>query len=79
MPKPPKAALRRLCEHLEIEDYFLMACLEESVIEVYETKGRLEFANGTLLRLRRLQRLCLTFDVDVHVALMLSERRAEIL
>jgi hypothetical protein len=56
---------------MEIEDQFLLACLEESVVELYEVEGRLEFANATALRLRRLQRICLTFDVDVTVALLL--------
>lgn len=73
MPKPSEAAIRQLCVNLGIEDHFFMACLEESVIDVYETEGRLEFANGTVMRLRRLQRICLTFNVDVPVALMLSE------
>jgi hypothetical protein len=69
--KPSKAAISRLCENLGIEDQFFMVCLAESVIEIRETQGRLELTNGTVLRLRRLQRICLTFDVDVPVALML--------
>ena len=72
MAKLSKAAIRRLCEQLDLEDHFFLACLEESVIDVYAVEGRLEPANGTVLRLRRLQRLCLTFDVDVPVAVMLS-------
>ena len=76
MPKPSKTAIRQLCEQLEIEDHFLLACLEESIIEVDESEGRLEVAHGTVLRLRRLQRICLTFNVDLPVALMLSEFRA---
>ena len=73
-----QSAIRQLCEHLEIEDHFLAACLEESAIDIDETEGRLELANGTALRLRRLQRICLTFDVDVPVALMLLEIRADV-
>jgi hypothetical protein len=76
MPRPPEAAIRRLCEQLDIEDHFLISCLEESVIEVDEMEGRLELANGTVLRLRRLQRICMTFNVDLPVALMLSEIRS---
>ena len=75
MSKPSEAAIHQLCVQLDIEEHFFMACLEESVIEVSETEGRLELANGTVLRLRRLQRICLTFDVDVPVALMLMPRK----
>jgi len=74
---PTEIAIRRLCEQLEIEDRFFLACMEESVIDVYEAEGRLELANGTILRLRRVQRICLTFNVDVPVALMLSEIRMD--
>jgi hypothetical protein len=77
MPKPPEAALHQLCAQLQIEEHFFIACLEESVIEVHELDGRLELANGTILRLRRLQRICLTFDVDIPVALMLSKLKVE--
>lgn len=71
MLRPPDAAICQLCETLEVEVHFLRVCLEESVIDVYETEGRLELANGTALRLRRLQRICVTFNVDVPIALML--------
>ncbi len=74
MPKPSEAAIRQFCVELEIEDHFFMACLEESVIEVYETDGRLELGNASALRLRRLQRVCLTFNVDVPVALLMMRR-----
>ena len=73
---PSEAALRQLCENLGIEDHFVRVCLEESVIEVCEEEGRLDLANGTALILRRLQRICLTFNVDLPVALMLSQLRA---
>jgi hypothetical protein len=76
MRRLSEAAIRQLCEQLGIEGRFFMACLEESVIEVYETEGHLDLANGTILRLRRLQRICLTFEVDVPVAVMLSETRS---
>ena len=71
MPRRPEAAIHPLCENLEIEDHFFIACLEESVIDVDEVEGRLELANGPALRLRRLQRICLTFSVDVPVALLM--------
>ena len=71
MPRPSEAAIHQLCENLEIEDHFLLACLEESLVELQEIEGRLEFANATALRLRRLQRICLTFNVDVMVALLI--------
>ena len=73
MPRPSDVAIHHLCENLEIEDHFLLACMEESVIELHEIEGHLEFANGTALRLRRLQRICLTFNVDVTVALLLMQ------
>jgi hypothetical protein len=71
MPRPSDRAIHRLCEEMEIEDEFLLTCLEESVVELDEIDGRLEFANATALRLRRLQRVCLTFHVDVTVGLLL--------
>jgi len=71
MSKPSETAVHHLCEVLEIEDHFLWACLDESVIDVYETDGRLELTNGTALRLRRLQRICLTFNIDVPLARLL--------
>ena len=71
MSKLSDLAIHQLSEDMEIEDQFLLACLEESVVELYEIEGRLEFANATALRLRRLQRICLTFNVDVSVAVML--------
>lgn len=71
MAKLSKTAIRRLCEQLDLEDHFFLACLEESVVDVYKVEGRLELVNGTVLRLRRLQRICLTFGVDVPVARLL--------
>jgi len=66
-----EAALREPCAGLEIEPAFLAACLEESMVAVEDRQGRLELSQGTALRLRRLQRICLTFHVDVHVAVLL--------
>jgi len=71
MRKPSTALIHQLCAQLAVERQFIMVCLEESAIEIRRTKGRLTLANGTALRLRRLQRICLTFDVDVHAALLL--------
>src|ERR1039458_6364530 len=45
MPRPSEAAIRQLCEDLEIEDHFLIACLEESIVDVCETEGQLELTN----------------------------------
>jgi hypothetical protein len=73
MPRPSQAEIHALCESLDIDDDFFVACLEDSVIELYEVEGHLELANATALRLRRLQRICVTFSVDVSVALMLSK------
>jgi hypothetical protein len=75
MPKPSDKKIRHLCKTLAVETHFLKACLEASVVEIYETKGHVDLGNGTALRLRRLQRICLTFEVDLPVALILAEFR----
>jgi hypothetical protein len=72
MPKPSEKAIRHVSKKLNVETHFLKGCLEASVVEVYELKGRMDLAHGTALRLRRLQRICLTFNVDLPIALMLS-------
>jgi hypothetical protein len=77
MPKPSEKAIRHVCKNFAVETDFLRACLEASVIEIYETKNHIDLVNGTALRLRRLQRICLTFEVDLPVALILSEFRKE--
>jgi len=69
--KPSKKNLDQLSKRLNVETPFINACLEASIIEVYETKGRMDLGNGTALRLRRLQRICLTFEVDLHAAILI--------
>jgi hypothetical protein len=69
--KPPRKAIERLCVQLDVDPRFFVVCLEESIIEVTTIKGRLDLGNGTVLRLRRLQRICATFDMDPQMALLL--------
>ena len=79
MKKYPEALIVELCQRLEIGRGFFVQCLEESVIEIGEVKGGWDLSEGTALRLRRLQRLCDTFDVELPAAkliLDLSERIA---
>jgi hypothetical protein len=79
MKKYPEAVIVELCQHLEIERGFFVQCLEESEIEIHEVEGRWDLDGGTALRLRRLQRICDTFDVELPAAkliLDLSERIA---
>jgi len=68
-----ETAIQQLCERLQIETGFFIQCFQESVIEVEEIDGHLDLGNGTILRLRRLQRICHTFNVDLPVALLLSD------
>jgi hypothetical protein len=73
MDRPPEAVIDELCRLLEVNPVFLDQCLRESVIELRETEAGVELGNATLLRMRRLERLCHTFDVDLSVALLLTE------
>jgi len=66
-------ALRQLSRRLDIEALFLKECMQAAVVEIQEIDGTLDLAEGTTLRLRRLQRICHTFNVDLHVALLLAQ------
>ena len=68
----PKEKIQDLCARLEIEADFFMECLEESVIEVREADDHLDLGNGSVLRLRRLQRICHTLSVEPPVAVLLN-------
>ena len=69
----PEAEIQDLCRRLDIDPGFLRDCLAESVIEIQETDARLDLVNATTLRLRRLQRICHTLNVDLPVALLLND------
>ncbi len=69
--KHSDATIRKLCAQLDLDRDFVVQCLTESVAEVEEVNARLEFKDATLLRLRRVQRICLTFEVELSVALLL--------
>ena len=73
MNSPSDTALQQLCERLQIDPEFFVECLQESVVEMNETEGRLDLRNGTILRLRKLERICTTLDVDVSVALLVLQ------
>ncbi len=64
-------AVQKLCRELQIDSDFLVQCLHASVIEVHETEGHLVLGNGTVLLLRRLERICVTLNVDISGALLL--------
>jgi len=73
--------IRQLCATLQVDEEFVLHCLEESVIEVHEIDGHLHLANATALRLRQIERICAALDVSVPAALMihrLTERVAEL-
>lgn len=72
MSNAPDVLIRQLCESLHVDHGFFVECLQESVVEVHEVNGRLELANATVLRLRRLERICGALEVPVPAALMLS-------
>jgi len=75
------ASVKTLCQCLEVDSDFLMACLEASAIDIREEENHLRLDNGSILRLRRLERLCHTFQVDVPMAvriLALTQRVVEL-
>jgi hypothetical protein len=81
MPAYPEMVLIRLSESLRVDRGFLTQCIEASVLEIQETDGAWGVSNGSVLRLRRLERLCHVFNVDVPVAkhiLDLTDRLAEL-
>jgi len=81
MPAYPENVIVILSERFHIERGFLAQCIAESVIEIHEVEGEWDLSNGTALRLRRLERLCQTLDVDVPAAkqiLDLTERIADL-
>ena len=78
MSRYPKEALVTLCQRLQIETEFFEACIEESVIELHESDGQLVVGNGTTLQLRKLERLCQTFHIDVPTAILLRDLRQRV-
>ncbi len=73
MTGPPKQEIALLCQSLGVESSFLTQCLQESIVEIEEIDDQIDLGNGTVLQLRRLQRICETFNVDLSVALLLLE------
>jgi hypothetical protein len=75
MAKHDPKRVEKLSQRMSIEPQFLHACIEASIIEIRENSGDLDFENGTAIELRRLERVCLTFAVDIHVALLITHAR----
>jgi hypothetical protein len=73
MIRHSEKTLDQLAKRFEVDTDFLMECLHESVIEVRGSRADLDLGNGTALRLRRLERICHTLNVEVPVAALLVE------
>jgi len=73
MVKYPQAVVSEFCQRFQIDSVFFVQCLEESIIEIREIDGRLDLSNGTALRLRQLERICSTMNVDLPVASLLLD------
>jgi len=65
--------LEDLCQRLQIEAEFLTVCVEESVIEIEEIGDQLDLGSGSILHLRRLERICHTLNVEPPVAILLNQ------
>lgn len=81
MPVYPDAIVVRLSQSLHVDRGFIIECIEERVIEIREEKGEWSVVEGGTLQLRRLQRVCHTFNVNVPVAkhiLDLTDRLAQL-
>jgi hypothetical protein len=75
MLKLRQKEIERLSEQLAVDPQCLTVCLEESLVEITEKNGQFDLQNGTILRLRHLQRICYTFEVGPQVALLLAGYR----
>jgi hypothetical protein len=75
MAQRSKAEILHLSERLNVEVSFLTECVEASVVEIEAVDGVVDLGHGTVLHLRRLQRICHTFEIDFHVALLLYKGR----
>ena len=71
MPNVPDAVIQQLCERLQVNSDFLVQCIQESVIEIHEIDGHWELSNGTVLRLRQVERICSTLNIGLSGALVL--------
>jgi hypothetical protein len=66
-------AIRALSKKLRVDQGLFIECVEASVVEIRETDGQLNLSNASALRLRRLERVCQTFDLEVDVAVMILD------
>ena len=61
------ARLEELAANFELELSFLQLCVQEGAVRVEElTQEPPALSAAALARLRRLERLCLSLDVDVY-------------
>jgi len=70
-----------LARKLDITVEFLSDCVEYSAVRLVEIEDRVDLQEDSMLRLRRLQRVCNTFDVDACIGSMLldmADRIAEL-
>lgn len=63
-----------LSERLHMSEDFLTHCVEYSLVQMEGRGKNVDLLPGTALRLRRLQRLVETFDIDVSIAALLLDR-----
>jgi hypothetical protein len=68
------ASLEELAADLEIEISFLRLCVQEGAVRVEElTQEPPALSAAALARLRRLERLCLSLDVDVFAGAIIVD------
>ncbi len=70
--------LEDLSRRLHLDIGFLLACLESSDVTISADARPLELDHAMLHRLRRLQRLCETFQIDPLIAALLLDRTEQI-
>jgi len=73
MTKRGEADLIELARRLEITTEFLLDCVEYSAVRLVEMEDHVDLKEDSVLKLRRLQRICDAFDVDACVGTMLLD------
>jgi len=70
--------MQGLSERLHVSKELLIHCFDYSLIEIEGRGERIDLSGGTVLRMRRLQRLAEHLDIDVAIAAILLERTERI-
>lgn len=73
MPDIPQPEIYRLAERLRLDFNFFSQCLKNEVITMSQDEGYVDLVDGSIFRLRRLQRLCQDFEVGLPIAMLLME------